>query len=137
MGRHFKKILYPAFFCRPLYKRKILPTSSQEEDQFGGWLCPLQSAMKISMTQNLQCVKSSESPMSFLKSLQIANWTHQGLMWIAYSYGMNHTLLKFFPRIPDIPNIEINCLTDSFEVGFLAWTLFQHESKQVCKGKSK
>ena len=33
---------------------------TMREDHFGRWLCPLQSAIRISMTQNLQCEKVSQ-----------------------------------------------------------------------------
>ena len=46
---------------RALFTLKILSHCSEpmRVDQFGRWLCSLQSAIKISMTQNLQCEKSS------------------------------------------------------------------------------
>ena len=50
------------FQLRALFTFKILSHCSEpmREDQFGRWLCPLQSAIRISMTQNLQCEKSSK-----------------------------------------------------------------------------
>ena len=49
-------------WLRALFTLKILSHCSEpiREGQFGRWLCPLQSAIRISMTQNLQCGKSSQ-----------------------------------------------------------------------------
>ena len=46
---------------RHFFTLKILSHYSEpmREGQFGRWLCPFQSAIRISMTQNLQCEKVS------------------------------------------------------------------------------
>ena len=55
---------------RPFFTLKILSHSSEPMrlDQFRVRLCPLQSAIGISMTQNLQCEKGSKEVIEYFNN---------------------------------------------------------------------
>ena len=69
-------LIFHYLFLRALFTLKILSHCSEpiREGQFGRWLCPLQSAIRISMTSNIQCEKGSEHSKKLGKSLNLFAW---------------------------------------------------------------
>ena len=58
---HFEFTICFTYSLRHFFTKKILSHYSEpmRGNQFGRWLCPIQSAIRISMTQNLQFEKVS------------------------------------------------------------------------------
>ena len=107
---------------RHFFTLKILSHYSEpmREAHFGRWLCPLQSAIRFSMTQNLQCEKVS-------KDWNIGSKYNELCSWI-----ISEKYRKFGPNIkPSAQNIQSSAENRRSRANNYTVTDFQKISTQT------